>query len=54
MCRRGANTTRDPRVIAQRFDITIEPSAAERALARANIAPNQSVLTAMHGEEGSR
>jgi putative SOS response-associated peptidase YedK len=38
----------------QRFEITIEPSVAERALGRANIAPTQSVLTVVNGEDGSR
>jgi hypothetical protein len=37
MCGRYTNTARDPQVIMQRFDITIEPWVAERALGRANI-----------------
>jgi Luciferase-like monooxygenase len=38
----------------QRFDITISPAVAERALGRANIAPTQSVLAVVNGEDGSR
>jgi putative SOS response-associated peptidase YedK len=54
MCGRYTNTARDPQVIMQRFDITISPAVAERALGRANIAPTQSVLAVVNGEDGSR
>jgi putative SOS response-associated peptidase YedK len=54
MCGRYTNTARDPQVIMQRFDITISPAVAERALGRANIAPTQSVMAVVNGEDGSR
>jgi putative SOS response-associated peptidase YedK len=54
MCGRYTNTARDPQVIAARFEITISPAVAERALGRANIAPTQSVLAVVNGEDGSR
>jgi putative SOS response-associated peptidase YedK len=54
MCGRYTNTARDPQVIAARFEITISPAVAERALGRANIAPTQSVLAVVSGEDGSR
>ena len=41
-------------MIAARFEITISPAVAERALGRANVAPTQSVLTVVYGEDGSR
>jgi putative SOS response-associated peptidase YedK len=44
MCGRYTNTARDPRVIAQRSEITISESVSDRALGRANIAPTQPVL----------
>jgi putative SOS response-associated peptidase YedK len=54
MCGRYTNTARDPQVIAARFEITISPAVAERALGRANIAPTQSVLAVVNGEDGRR
>jgi putative SOS response-associated peptidase YedK len=54
MCGRYTNTARDPQVIAARFEITISPAVAERALGRANIAPTQPVLAVVNGEDGSR
>ena len=52
MCGRYTNTARDPQVIAQRFEITISPAVAERALGRANIAPTQSCWRSCDGEDG--
>jgi putative SOS response-associated peptidase YedK len=54
MCGRYTTTARDPQVIMQRFEIKIEPWVPERALGRANIAPTQSVLAVVNGEDGSR
>jgi putative SOS response-associated peptidase YedK len=54
MCGRYTNTARDPQVIAARFEITISPAVAERVLGRANIAPTQSVLAVVNGEDGNR
>ena len=54
MCGRYTNTARDPQVIAARFEITISPAVAERTLGRANIAPTQSVLAVVNGEDGNR
>jgi putative SOS response-associated peptidase YedK len=54
MCGRYTNAARDPQVIAARFEITISPAVAERAVGRANIAPTQSVLAVVNGEDGGR
>jgi putative SOS response-associated peptidase YedK len=54
MCGRYTNTARDPRVIAQRFEITISESVSERALGRANIAPTQPALAVVRNRDGDR
>ena len=48
------NTARDPRVIAQRFEITISESVPEGALGRASTAPTQPVLAVVRDRDGDR
>jgi putative SOS response-associated peptidase YedK len=54
MCGRYTNTRTDPQEIAARFEITISDATAEQALGRMNIAPTQSVLAVVNGEDGNR
>jgi putative SOS response-associated peptidase YedK len=54
MCGRYSNARTDPQNIAARFEITIPDVTAERALHRTNIAPTESVLTVVKGENGER
>jgi putative SOS response-associated peptidase YedK len=54
MCGRDTNTARDPRVIAQRFEIKISESVSGRTLGRANIAPTQSVHAVVRDRDGDR
>ena len=54
MCGRYSNARTNPQNIAARFEIKISDTTAERALGRANIAPTQSVLAVVNGEDGAR
>ena len=54
MCGRYSNARTNPQNIAARFEIKISDATAERALGRTNIAPTQSVLAVVNGENGAR
>ena len=54
MCGRYSNSRTNPQAIAARFEIKISDATAERALGRTNIAPTQSVLAVVNGENGAR
>jgi hypothetical protein len=59
MCGRYTNTARDPRVIAQPFEIRMSPAVAERALGRAtanahDVMSQQAVIVSMVGSTTSK